>query len=164
MDGWSAYSRRGGGVHPFHRGPCFTEQYPHGTKSHNFLDVDFSKSILPCTYVLSTWTILSFIVWNVTLFEMLGLDTHFYGWVETTRTLVPWRQGYGHPTRNKCMGWFAQIHLYEQGSPPTLSKVKKQSIILERERERDFFGVDNLIVQFHWFSQWVYATNYSYLV
>jgi hypothetical protein len=21
-----------------------------------------------------------------------------------------WRQGFGHPTRNECMGWFAQVH------------------------------------------------------
>ena len=28
---------------------------------------------------------------------------------EPTRTMVPWRQGFRHPTRNKCMGWFAQI-------------------------------------------------------
>ena len=31
------------------------------------------------------------------------------GWGETTRTLVPWRGGFRHPTRNECMGWFAQI-------------------------------------------------------
>ena len=31
------------------------------------------------------------------------------GWGEPTRTLVPWRQGFRHPTRNECMGWFAQI-------------------------------------------------------
>ena len=26
-----------------------------------------------------------------------------------THTLVPWRQGFRHSTRNECMGWFAQI-------------------------------------------------------
>jgi hypothetical protein len=26
-----------------------------------------------------------------------------------TCTLVPWRQGFKHPTKNECMGWFAQI-------------------------------------------------------
>ena len=32
------------------------------------------------------------------------------GWDEPIRTLVPLRQGFmRHPTRNKCMGWFAQI-------------------------------------------------------
>jgi hypothetical protein len=31
------------------------------------------------------------------------------GWGEPTRTLVSWRQGFRHPTRNECMGWFAQI-------------------------------------------------------
>ena len=31
------------------------------------------------------------------------------GWEEPTRTLVPWRQGFRHPTRNECMGGFAQI-------------------------------------------------------
>src|ERR1700738_5298884 len=31
------------------------------------------------------------------------------GWGEPTRTLVPWRQGFRHPTRNECMGRFAQI-------------------------------------------------------
>ena len=25
---------------------------------------------------------------------------------------VPWRQGFRHPTRNECMGWFAQIPNY----------------------------------------------------
>ena len=31
------------------------------------------------------------------------------GWGELTSTLVPWMQGFRHPTRNECMGWFAQI-------------------------------------------------------
>ena len=31
------------------------------------------------------------------------------GWGERTRTLIPWRQGFRHPTRNECMHWFAQI-------------------------------------------------------
>ena len=35
----------------------------------------------------------------------------FQGWDGTTRTLLPWRQGFRHPTRNECMGWFAQIHI-----------------------------------------------------
>jgi hypothetical protein len=26
-----------------------------------------------------------------------------------TRALVPWRQGFRHPVRNECIGWFAQI-------------------------------------------------------
>ena len=30
-------------------------------------------------------------------------------WGEPTRTVVPWRQGFRHSTRNECMGWFAQI-------------------------------------------------------
>ena len=29
------------------------------------------------------------------------------GWSEITRTLVPWRQGYNHPIKNRCLGWFA---------------------------------------------------------
>jgi hypothetical protein len=29
------------------------------------------------------------------------------GWGKTTRTLVPWRHGGSHPTRNQCMGQFA---------------------------------------------------------
>ena len=33
-----------------------------------------------------------------------------HGWGEPIRTLVFWRQGSRHhPTRNECMGWFAQI-------------------------------------------------------
>ena len=32
-----------------------------------------------------------------------------HGWGEPTLTLVPWRQGFRHPTRNECMGGFAQI-------------------------------------------------------
>ena len=35
-----------------------------------------------------------------------------HGWGETTRALLPWRQGFRHPTRNKCMGRFAQIIPY----------------------------------------------------
>ena len=31
------------------------------------------------------------------------------GWDKPTCTLVSWKQGFRHPTRNKCMGWFAQI-------------------------------------------------------
>ena len=31
------------------------------------------------------------------------------GWGEMTRTLVPWRQEFRHPTRNEYMGWFTQI-------------------------------------------------------
>ena len=31
------------------------------------------------------------------------------GWGEPTYTLVPWRQGFRHPTRSECMGSFAQI-------------------------------------------------------
>ena len=27
-------------------------------------------------------------------------------WGKPTRTMIPWRQGFRHPTRNKCMGWF----------------------------------------------------------
>ena len=38
-----------------------------------------------------------------------SLKTLDLGWGEPTRTLVSWRQGFRHPTRNKCMGWFAQI-------------------------------------------------------
>ena len=34
-----------------------------------------------------------------------------FGWGESTRTLVPWRQGFRHPTKNECMGWFAQISI-----------------------------------------------------
>ena len=33
------------------------------------------------------------------------------GWGDTTCTLIPWRQGFRHSTRNECMGWFAQILL-----------------------------------------------------
>ena len=35
-----------------------------------------------------------------------------HGWGETTHTLLPWRQGFRHPTRNKCMGRFTQIIPY----------------------------------------------------
>ena len=31
------------------------------------------------------------------------------GWGEPTRIMVPWKQGFRHPTRNECMGWFTQI-------------------------------------------------------
>ena len=33
------------------------------------------------------------------------------GWGKTTRTLVPRTQGFRHPTRNECVGWFVQIRL-----------------------------------------------------
>ena len=35
---------------------------------------------------------------------------HAQGWGEPTRIMVPWRQGFRHPTKNKCMGWFTRIH------------------------------------------------------
>ena len=31
------------------------------------------------------------------------------GWGKPICTLVPWRQGFRHPTRNECIGWFAQL-------------------------------------------------------
>ena len=38
-------------------------------------------------------------------------ETHVTeGWDEPTRMLLPWSQGFGHPTRNECMGWFTQIY------------------------------------------------------
>ena len=44
------------------------------------------------------------------------------GWSEPTCTLVLWRQGLRHPTRNECVGWFAQIgeaSLHSKLLPPT---------------------------------------------
>ena len=43
-----------------------------------------------------------------------------YGWGEPTGTLVPWRQGFRHPTKNECMSWFAQT-----GSLPSATIPKK---------------------------------------
>ena len=34
------------------------------------------------------------------------------GWGEPTYTLVSWMQGFRHPTRNECMGWFARINYH----------------------------------------------------
>ena len=40
-----------------------------------------------------------------------NMITHCKGQGKPTRILVgPWRQGFRQPTKNKCMGWFAQIH------------------------------------------------------
>ena len=33
-------------------------------------------------------------------------EGHFGGWGEPKCTLVLWRQGFRHLTRNECMGWF----------------------------------------------------------
>ena len=47
--------------------------------------------------------------WYIVYFQ--NLHKHYStmwvgsGWGMTTRTLVPWRQGCSHPTRNRCMGW-----------------------------------------------------------
>ena len=46
--------------------------------------------------------------------DLVALESYlvhysFDGWGEPTCTLVPWRQGFRHPTKNECMGWFAQI-------------------------------------------------------
>ena len=49
-----------------------------------------------CGYVMLSWVQVNVFI---TLTKGLG---------ETTRTLVPWRQGFRHLTRNECMGWFAQ--------------------------------------------------------
>ena len=42
---------------------------------------------------------------------VIWVNTILNGWGEPTRTLVPWRQEFGHPTRNECMDWFVQIIL-----------------------------------------------------
>ena len=43
--------------------------------------------------------------------EVLNMLPVHLGWGEPTRTLVLWRQGFRHSTRNECLGWFAQIVL-----------------------------------------------------
>ena len=44
----------------------------------------------------------------------MGSIIPWWNWGEPTRTLVPWRQGFGHPIRNQCTGWFAQIQWWRQ--------------------------------------------------
>ena len=91
---------------------------------------------------------------------------------EPTRTLVPWRQGNRHPTRNECMGWFAQIlltqsfHLF-----PKVTTINKEVFVLltaplldvilrrcqftplhTRQNKKTPIKMDNLIVL--WASCW----------
>ena len=35
--------------------------------------------------------------------------SYMLGWGEPIHTLVSWRQGFKHSTKNECMGWFVQI-------------------------------------------------------
>ena len=57
------------------------------------------------THAQCPWRILGIIGHNPSVSKPNQL-----GWGEPTRILVPWRQGFRHPTRNECMGWFAQIN------------------------------------------------------
>ena len=51
------------------------------------------------------------------------------GWGETTRTLISWRQGFRHPSRNECLGWLPKLSrkshrvigltVHQVGSEPT---------------------------------------------
>ena len=43
------------------------------------------------------------LMWSIFLDWALA----FEGWGPTTRALVPWRHGYGHPRCHHCMGWLA---------------------------------------------------------
>ena len=63
----------------------------------NWIDISTSKSFQLKLYVFDR-------------IKMPFPNTHDRGWGETTCTLVPWRQGFKHPTRNECMGSFVQIH------------------------------------------------------
>ena len=49
--------------------------------------------------------------------DLLCMGGLSFGSGKTSRTPVPWRQGFRHPIRNECMGWFAQIPF----SPPWCS-------------------------------------------
>ena len=53
---------------------------------------------------------------------------------EPTRTMVPWRQGFRHPTKSEFMGWFTQILVgmaigltLAVGPLPILSRKNKSS-------------------------------------
>ena len=74
------------------------------------------------------------------------------GWGELTHALVPWRQGFRHPTRNECMGWFAQIcqpHVtlvaYKPGSVPKHMYSSHQSKEIVKEQCRYMRGGDLLV-------------------
>jgi hypothetical protein len=55
----------------------------------------------------------------------------FLGWGISTRTLVPWKQGFRHPTRNECMGWFAQILFLDPKflEPGNLMQIQPKTIL-----------------------------------
>ena len=46
-------------------------------------------------------------------------DQHV-GWSKPTRTLVPRRQGFRHPTRNECVSLFTQIQHVEKTRKPRI--------------------------------------------
>ena len=71
-------------------------------------------------------------------------DNHYphFGWGKPTRALFPWRQGFRHPTRNECMGWFAQIlHSYKE---QTLYQPGEGNLLLVRPSQ------SNLIWRLKW--------------
>ena len=56
------------------------------------------------------------------------------GWGETTRTLVPWRQEFRHPTRIECMLRFAQIlHDLKSHLRYLIYREKKEIIGIEKK-------------------------------
>ena len=56
-----------------------------------------------------TWLWNGYFLFPTTLIVPISPCYSSNGWGKPTGTLVPWRQGFRHPTRNECMGWFAKI-------------------------------------------------------
>ena len=52
-----------------------------------------------------------------------SIKSFLQGWGEPTRTLVPWRQGFRHPTRSRAMLWDSLRHsiksLFQGWGEPT---------------------------------------------
>ena len=78
-------------------------------------------------------------------------------WGEPTRTLVPWRQGFSHPTRNECMDWFAQITSYLPGVPST--KLEYPNIV---QTYKLTFGILGVVIFLECFTRTIIHPDIGY--
>jgi hypothetical protein len=88
--------------------------YNHGSFSSPFIRLISPFPFVYTLIIVIVIVILFLFSLNPT-FNHYTLDLHIKLFLARHRTLVSWRQGLRHPTRNECMSWFAQS--------PTLARV-----------------------------------------
>ena len=82
-------------------------QDPHDSKS-NQLHVD----IFWFRFIHSRHILAIPLKWLVILLKSRTSTGYFLaGANQLVHPVIPWRQGFRHPTTNECMGWFAQISI-----------------------------------------------------